>query len=151
MPETLLFLTGHLAYENLCRELAEINSSDFHYRVENIGVKVAALMTTAIVSRRLHAVEGVDRVIMPGLFAGELEALSVQFGLPFISGPKDLRDLPDFFGKQSISPDLSAHAIRIFAEIVDAPHLSIEQIIGRARELCRDGANVIDIGCLPGV
>jgi dihydropteroate synthase-like protein len=151
MPETLLFLTGHLAYENLCRELAEINSSDFHYRVENIGVKVAALMTTAIVSRRLQAVEGVDRVIMPGLFAGELDALSAQFGLPFISGPKDLRDLPEFFGSQPISPDLSAHAIRIFAEIVDAPHLSIDQIIRRARELCRDGANVIDIGCLPGV
>ena len=87
----------------------------------------------------------------PGYSQEELDALSVQFGLPFISGPKDLRDLPEFFGRQSISPDLSAHAIRIFAEIVDAPHLSIDQIIRRARELCRDGANVIDIGCLPGV
>ena len=37
----------------------------------------------------------------------------------------------------------------IFAEIVDAPSLAVEEIRARAARLAADGADVIDLGCLP--
>ncbi len=151
MSDSLLFLTGHLAHDNLCRQLADLDSVDFRFRVENIGVKVAALMSTAIVSRRLKDISGIDRVILPGLFAGDLESLSEQFGVPFVLGPKDLRDLPEYFGGLSKPVDLTEYTVRIFAEVVDAPHLDIDEILKRAEAFRLDGADVIDVGCLPGV
>jgi hypothetical protein len=39
--------------------------------------------------------------------------------------------------------------IRIFAEIVDAPRLCVEGILDRAARYRADGADVIDLGCLP--
>ena len=39
--------------------------------------------------------------------------------------------------------------MRIFAEIVDAPALSIDALVARARALAAAGADVIDLGCLP--
>lgn len=151
MSESLLFLTGHLAHANVCQELEALDSPAFTYRVENIQVKVAALMTTNIISRRLKKVEGIDRVIVPGLVAGNLDLLVEQFGIPFVRGPKDLRDIPEYFGQENRVADLSGHAVQIFAEIVDAPNMSVEEIIVLAETYRRDGADVIDVGCLPGV
>ncbi|MBX2879108.1 MAG: dihydropteroate synthase [Granulosicoccus sp.] len=151
MSESLLFLTGHLAYENLCKELEQLENPAFTYRVENIQVKVAALMTTSIISRRLKDVSGIDRIILPGLVSGDLPALSEQFGVPFEHGPRDLRDIPEYFGQKNRVSDLSEHAVLIFAEIVDAPHLTVEEIIQSAEHYRREGADVIDVGCLPGV
>jgi len=149
MTESLLFLTGHLAVDNLQRELAQMKP-EFQYRVENIGVKVAALMSTAIVSRRLENIDGIHRVILPGLFNGELDSLTEQFGVPFERGPKDLRDLPEFFGAARRDADLSDYQINIFAELVDAPNQTIDEILREARQNRNDGANVVDLGCLPG-
>lgn len=149
MSESLLFLTGHLAFDNLQRELALLEP-EFQYRVENIGVKVAALMSTAIVSRRLKNVDGIDKVILPGLFNGDVDSLGEQFGVPFEKGPKDLRDLADFFGSARQADDLSNYRIRIFAELVDAPQQSVESIVERAIRYRNDGADCIDVGCLPG-
>ncbi|MEW8125817.1 MAG: hypothetical protein AB2749_11500 [Candidatus Thiodiazotropha endolucinida] len=39
--------------------------------------------------------------------------------------------------------------MRIFAEIVDAPNLIIEEILQQAAAYAADGADVIDLGCLP--
>jgi dihydropteroate synthase-like protein len=39
--------------------------------------------------------------------------------------------------------------MRIFAEIVEAPTLSLDQILARAAEYRAAGADVIDLGCLP--
>jgi dihydropteroate synthase-like protein len=64
-------------------------------------------------------------------------------------GPVDLKDLPQFFGRDGGVRDLSGYDMQIFAEIVDAPHISVDQILKRAEEHRRDGADVIDIGCLP--
>ena len=64
-------------------------------------------------------------------------------------GPIDLKDLPVFFGREGKAPDLDMFDVAIFAEIVDAPMVNIEQILQRAEKYRRDGADVIDIGCLP--
>ena len=86
---------------------------------------------------------------MPGRCCGDLNALSAQLAIPVIRGPEEVKDLPLFFGKKKIQADLSRYDVTIFAEIVDAPERSVESIIERARYYGDNGANVIDIGCLP--
>lgn len=147
--EHLLFLTGKLAEKRLHKILETMQPTDFTYTVEQIGVNVAALMTAEMIKRRLSMPNGVDRVILPGLCRGDLAMISEHFKVPFIHGPIDLKDMPAFFGHDCKLPDLSKHNVLIFAEIVDAPNLSIEAILDRARKYQRDGADVIDVGCLP--
>ena len=149
MAERFAFLTGHLAKARLDRVLAGLGDAGFSWEVIDIGVKVAALMSEQIVLRRLALPEGVNRVVLPGRFRGSLEALSAHFGVVFERGPDELADLPAYLGRPGGPPDLSRYDIRIFAEIVDGPMLSLDQIVARADQLARAGANVIDLGCLP--
>jgi dihydropteroate synthase-like protein len=149
MAERLVFITGHLARARLEKLLAGLGETEFAWEVIDIGVKVAALMTEEIIKRRLKLPEGIDRVILPGRYRGDLERLSAHFGTPFQRGPDEIADLPPFLGRAGQPPDLSRHDIRIFAEIVDAPALSIEALVARAHALAAAGADVIDIGCLP--
>lgn len=149
MAERLVFLTGHLAKARLEKLLVGLGETEFAWEVVDIGVKVAALMTEEIIQRRLKLPEGADRVILPGRFRGDVERLSAHFGVPFQRGPDEIADLPPFLGRAGNPPDLSRHDMRIFAEIVDAPALSIEALVARARTLVAAGADVIDIGCLP--
>ncbi len=150
MGERILFLTGRLAKDSLERELAALEKRQFDYEVRDLGLKVAALMTAQMIDRRLEDVEGYDRVLVPGLCGGDLEPLSQARGLPIERGPKDLKDLPEFFGGRGREVDLSRHSVLVFAEIVDAPDVSVEAVVERAERYRRDGAEVIDIGCLPG-
>ena len=147
--EQILFLTGKLAEKRLHKILESMQPTDFSYQIENIGVNVAALMTAEMIKRRLTMLDTPDRVIVPGLCRGDLPAISEYFDVPFIHGPIDLKDMPVFFGHDCKVPDLSQHNVLIFAEIVDAPNITVENIVTRARKYQRDGANVIDIGCLP--
>lgn len=149
MAERLVFLTGHLARARLERMLAGLGKTTFAWEVFDIGVKVAALMTEEIILRRLTLPEGAGRVILPGRFRGDVERLSAHFGIPFVRGPDEIADLPAFLGRSGKPPDLSRHDMRIFAEIVDAPSLSIDALVARARTLAAAGADVIDLGCLP--
>jgi dihydropteroate synthase-like protein len=88
-------------------------------------------------------------VIVPGRCRGDLDALGQALGVRIERGPDELRDLPEHFGRQRKGVDLSAHDVQIFAEIVDAPNLSLEAIMARAHAYRSDGADVIDLGCLP--
>ena len=149
MTEQILFLTGKLAEPSLKRTLENLDNRAFDYDIRVLGVSVAALMTTEMIARRLQDVNGYDRVIIPGRCRGEIEQLSGHFNLSFERGPEELKDLPQFFGGEKYQFDLSQHAMKIFAEIVDAPQSSVEDIIFRAQKYRHDGADVIDIGCLP--
>jgi dihydropteroate synthase-like protein len=149
MSEHLLFLTGRLALPRLGKVLAAMHPTPFTFEVRDIGVKVAALMTPDIIRRRLPQPLQADRVILPGRSRGDLEALAREFGVPFNRGPDDLKDLPEFFGRQGKPVDLSRHDVRIFAEIVEAPSLDVPGILARAAAYRAAGADVIDIGCLP--
>lgn len=148
MPEHILFLTGKLAEKQLRRTLEEM-APEFHWKVQQLGITVAALMTADMIRRRLKDTGGADRILVPGRCRGDLEALSADLGLPVERGPDELHDLPEFFGKQKKKPDLSLYDLNIFAEIVEAPQLDVDGILRRARDYRRDGADVIDIGCLP--
>ena len=149
MTEKILFLTGRLAHNSLCRELEGLAKLDFDYTVHDLGLNVAALMTADMIRRRLQDTQGADRIIVPGLCSGNIEALGERFGVPVERGPKDLKDLPEYFGTQGAAVDLGRYSVKIFAEIVDAPHMSIADILNRARTYRADGAEVIDLGCLP--
>jgi dihydropteroate synthase-like protein len=150
MPERILFLTGHLAEGRLRRVLAEMESADLAWDVRDIGVQVAGLMTTDIIRRRLRREDiKADRVLVPGFCAGDLDALSAEWGVPVARGPDDLHDIPAHIGEARLGVDLTRHSVRIFAEITDAPKLSVERILSEAQSFAEEGADVIDLGCLP--
>lgn len=155
MTQNLLFLTGKLAEKSLNKVLSEVQENPktppFKYRVEQIGVSVAALMTPDLIARRVKQTGDADKVIIPGLCQGDLTKLEAQYGIPVERGPEDLKDLPQYFGHAGVEPDLSRYSVQIFAEIVDAPYLSVEGVIKKAEQFRQQGANVIDLGCLPGV
>ena len=151
MDERILFLTGRLAHDSLCREIEGLERRDFSWRVHELGLQVAGLMTADMIRRRLPPPQDVQRIVVPGLCGGDVEALSQVYGIPVERGPKDLKDLPEFFGTAGRESDLSGHGVTIIAEIVDAPNMGIEQILERAAVYRADGADVIDLGCLPGV
>jgi dihydropteroate synthase-like protein len=151
--DKLLFLTGKLAEKSLHKVLAEVTANPkttpFKYRVEQIGVSVAALMTPEMIARRLKNVHDANKMILPGLCQGDLSQLHRQYGIPVERGPDDLKDLPEYFGQKGKAPDLSNYSCQIFAEIVDAPDLSVDAIVAKANKFAAQGANVIDLGCLP--
>lgn len=148
MPKKILFLTGKLAEKNLHKVLANM-SADFKYRVAQVGVSVAALMTPELIVRRLADTGDADHMMVPGLCRGDLRLLEEKYGISVERGPKDLKDLPQFFGRDGKEPDLSRFDVKIFAEIVDAPELTVEAIMVRAEHYLSQGADIIDLGCLP--
>ncbi len=149
MAERILFLTGHLARARLEKVLQGLGSTPFTWTVFDIGVQVAALMTQAIILRRLPRPIEADKIIVPGRCRADLEALSAELGVPVVRGPDELVDLPGFLGHGGVKRDLSHYDMRIFSEIVDASAQSIEAIAQRASVMRRAGADVIDLGCLP--
>ena len=150
--EHILFLTGRLAQPQLEKVLAALTEgadAPFSFEVREIGLQVAALMTADMIRRRVETPVKADRIIVPGRCRGDLDALAAHYGIPVQRGPEELKDLPRFFNRAAKPIDLSEYEVAIFAEIVDAPRLSVEAILQRAQALRRDGADVIDLGCLP--
>jgi dihydropteroate synthase-like protein len=149
MTERIAFLTGHLARQRLEKVLGGLKEPGFTWSVIDIGVKVAALMTEAIIARRMPRPVDASRVIVPGRCRADLDRLRADFGVPFERGPDEVKDLPAYLGKGGRAPDLSRHDMRMFTEIVDASALTVEAIMARARSMRDAGADVIDLGCLP--
>jgi dihydropteroate synthase-like protein len=151
--ERIVFLTGRLAEPALRRVLGEIAppgaAAPFAWEVREIGLQVAALMTADMIRRRVPAPVGADRILVPGRCRGDLEALTAHFGVPVERGPEELKDLGRHFNREARDIDLDERGVAIFAEIVDAPRLDVEAIVGRARAYAADGADVIDLGGLP--
>src|SRR5438445_12713577 len=146
MGERILFLTGHLARARLEKVLAGAGDLGFAWSILDIGVKVAALMTEAIILRRMPRPVNADRVVVRGACRADLARLAGELGVAFERGPDELRDLPAYFGKRGRDLDLSRHDLRIFAEIVDASALPVDAIVARARTMQAAGADVIDLG-----
>jgi dihydropteroate synthase len=148
----ILFVTGRLAERPLRRVVEMIAAKgEFIPEVAVLGISVAALMQVDFVRRKLQVAPHIDRVLLPGWCQGDLSELDHQFGKPFERGPKDLHDLPEFFGQsQRAAPDLSRYDIEILAEINHAPRLADQEILTLANDLRASGADIIDLGCIPG-
>ncbi|MGQ0456589.1 MAG: DUF6513 domain-containing protein [Hyphomicrobium sp.] len=149
--DKLLFLTGKLAENRLKATVARVGLDENSWAVANIGIKVAALMTEAIVRNRLKGPLDATRVIVPGRSRMDLDKLGEHYGVPFVRGPDELADLPQYLGKGGKPPDFSKHDLRIFAEIIEAPRLTTEKVLEIAAAHRAKGADVIDIGCQPDV
>ncbi|HEX5633902.1 MAG TPA: DUF6513 domain-containing protein [Gemmatimonadales bacterium] len=145
----VLFVTGRLAEPALRRTLAE-HELPFRADVAVLGITVAALMTTEWIGRRLEVPAGVDLVMLPGLVEGDLDALAAQLGVRVERGPKDLRDIPQHFGRAARAPDYGAYRIEILAEINNAPRLERGALRAMAEYYRASGADVIDLGMTPG-
>lgn len=150
--ERILFVTGRLAEPRLREVLAELApQAGFTWDIAVPGIQVAALLHTSLLRRRLVIPASIDRVILPGWVQGRVDDLQQQFGCPVERGPKDLHDLPVWFGVGARRPaDLSRWSIDIIAEINHAVRLSVDAIRAEALRLAADGADVIDVGCVPG-
>lgn len=149
---TLLFVTGRLAEASLREEVEKIAAKlGFRYEVTIPGIQVAALLHSNLLLKRLTVPEHIDRVILPGWCQGDLSALEQHFGKPFERGPRDLHDLPEYFGlSKRRTADLSRYSTEIIAEINHATRMPLPAILQEARLMVKAGANVIDIGGVPG-
>jgi dihydropteroate synthase-like protein len=149
--EHLQFVTGKLAEHAMRRVLAELAPKiGFDYAIDVLPITVAALMTPVWVARHLRPNPAATKIILPGYCEGDLSVIEAVVNLPVVRGPRDLRQLPQFFGQQPPPPDQLQYNIEILAEINHAPRLSLDQIIAEAIRLAADGADVIDVGCDPG-
>ncbi len=109
MSLRLLFVTGKLAETALRRTLAELAPrAGFDYDVAVLPITVAALATTPWIARHLSVPDGVDRVVLPGLCAGDLAPVQALTAAPVERGPNDLRDLPDFFRAAPLAQSITA-------------------------------------------
>lgn len=150
--ERILFVTGRLAEPSLLNLLKTLApQAGFDCEVAVIGISVAALMHVDLVRRRLSVPDDIDRAILPGWCTGDLATLERHFSIPFELGPKDLFDLPEFFGRKGRElPTLEDRQIEILAEINHAPRMSETDLIGQANSYRKSGADLIDLGCIPG-
>jgi dihydropteroate synthase-like protein len=148
MTESILFLTGHLAQSRLEAVLQDMEA-DFDWKVLDIGVKVATLMTEEIIMRRLPDRGDADKIMLPGRCRADLDRLSERYGVPVVRGPDEIKDIPAFFGRARKASDMTQYDIQIFGEIIDATAMTIEEILALAEDYSFKGADVIDLGCLP--
>ena len=148
----LLFVTGKLAEPSLRRAVVEIASvARFTYSIAVLPITVASLATTDWIARHLSVPAGIDEVLLPGLCQGDLGILASATGVRVTRGPKDLRDLPEYFGQSVSRPiDYGAFDIEILAEINHAPKLEPSALLDAAKRLRASGADIIDVGCDPG-
>ncbi len=123
----------------------------FEAAVAVMKITVAALMTTPWIARFLEVPEGTDLVLLPGLVEGDTAELSERYGARVEKGPKDLREIPRYFGQAAAAADYGAYDIEILAEINNAPKLPREAVRAAADYFRASGADVIDLGCTPGV
>jgi len=148
----VVFVTGKLAEPALRRVVGELaGRHGFEPEIAVLPITVAALLTTDWVARHLQCAPGASRAVLPGFCRGPLDPLTEMFAIPFEIGPRDLHDLPEYFGDgQRPAAHLNAYDIEVIAEINHAPRLPINSLLATARVYRNDGADVIDLGCEPG-
>jgi hypothetical protein len=144
-----LFVTGKLAEPALRQVLAQLAPKvGFEYEIAVLNISVAALMTPDWIARHLEVPDAVDRIMIPGWCGEDARPIQEKTHLPVEIGPKDLLDLPVYFGQRR-QVDLQEYRIEILAEINYASRLDRQSLLAEARRLHAEGADVIDLGCDP--
>ncbi len=144
-----VLLTGKLAEKPLSKVVKGIPDVE----VISLGITVAAFMTTEYIAKNYRPSESVSRVIVSGKCKNvDVVKLSRMWNINVQKGPEDLKDVPLFLSGKGLGRkvELDKYDIKIFAEIVDAPLLSFDEILEFADYYHDSGADIIDIGCIPG-
>ncbi|RCS53859.1 dihydropteroate synthase [Bremerella cremea] len=145
------FVTGKLAEASLRSMLLNLaERAEFDYTVQVLNITVAALMTSEWIAKRIEVPPGTTKVMVTGYCRGDLQAIEAVAQVPVERGPKDLRQLPDWFDQPTLADDYGAYDVAIIAEINHAPSFTLEEIVAEAKQLREAGADLIDIGCDPG-
>ncbi|HEX4627215.1 MAG TPA: DUF6513 domain-containing protein, partial [Gemmatimonadales bacterium] len=146
----MLFVTGKLAEPALRRTITEMAPS-FAWEIAVLKITVAALMTTPWIARSLVVPGDTDLVLIPGLCEGDPAVIAERAGGAAVEkGPKDLRQIPEYFGRAAEAPNYGAYDMEIVAEVNNAPRLERAAIRAEAERYRMSGADVIDIGSTPG-
>ncbi len=149
--EQIHFVTGKLAEHALRPVVASLAERvGFNYSIDVLPITVAALMTPAWVARHVKIPPQATRVIIPGYCEGDLAQIQSLTQASVERGPRDLRDLDEYFWQKTSQQDYGGYDIQIIAEINHAPRLSLADVVQEARLLREAGADVIDVGCDPG-
>ena len=149
-PRRVLFVTGLLA-EPALRNVLGGMAAPFECQVAAMRITVAALMTTTWIARHLTVREGTDLVLIPGLCEGDPAVIEEKVGVAVAKGPTDLREIPRYFGRSASAQEYGPWDIEILAEINNAPRSTRDDIRREAERYRASGADVIDIGCTPGL
>jgi len=146
----VLFVTGKLAEPALRRVVSDLDLPGGS-TVAVLKITVAALMTTSWIARMLEPRGDVDLVLIPGLCEGDPKIIEDAIGVKVEKGPKDLREIPKYFGRSAAEAAYGAWDIEIAAEINNAPRLTRDAIRREAERYRASGADIIDLGCTPGL
>ncbi len=146
-PRRVLFVTGHLAAEPL-KALLDKMGGDFAYAVAELPITVAAFLSVEWIIPRLAVDDGVDLILLPGWCQGNPADLEARTGVKVERGPKDLLDIPQWFGGEGKVVDLAGYGTKILAEIADAPLWPVEQLLAQAAYYRQSGADILDLGWL---
>lgn len=145
------FVTGKLAETSLRSVLAQLApKAGFEYSVQVLNITVAALMTADWIANRIQVPPKATQVMVTGYCRGDLKLIEEAAKVPVVLGPKDLRQLPDWFDQPALADDYGKYDVEIIAEINHAPSFTLEEILAEAHELSAAGADRIDVGCDPG-
>jgi len=143
------FVTGRLAEPALRRTLADL-APPFEVHVAVMKITVAALMTVPWLTKFLIVPPDTDLVVLPGLVEGDPALLAEHLGVRVEKGPKDLRELPIFFGRKAKAIEYGAWTIEIVAELNNASKLPMQARVAEAKRFLEAGADYVDVGCTPG-
>lgn len=145
------FVTGRLAEHAVRRTVEHVAEKvGFAYSIQVLPITVAALMTSRWLLRHLEVPDSATQLFVPGYLAKELDALREAVGIDVQVGPRDIRDLPRFFGQARERENYGEFSIEVLAEINHADRLSIQTLLQTAQQLRESGADIIDLGCSPG-
>ena len=117
--EHIHFVTGRLAEHSLGK-MVEVLAGEigFEYSIDVLPITVAALMTPEWIAKRIQLFAGTTRVLLPGYCSGDLTPIQEAVHVPVERGPRDLRELPRFFGRALPPADYGSYDIEIIAEII---------------------------------
>lgn len=152
MPrDQIHFVTGRLAEHALRPVVSSLAKHvGFDYTLEVLPITVAALMTPAWIARHVHIPASAARVVIPGYCEGDLAPIQALTSAPVQRGPRDLRELDEFFGQRPAKDDYGEYDIQIIGEINHAPRLALSRVLAEAATLKSEGTDLIDVGCDPG-
>ena len=130
VPDTL-FVTGRLAADALRSDPRQART---RLRLRGRGPRRfgggahAHRVDRAAAARRTAVVA---QVMIPGLCRGDLAVIEARVGVPVVRGPKDLKDLPAFFGQERVLEGYGEYDAKILAEIVEAYRMPFADILAR--------------------